>query len=125
MIIIIITHCTSITTSSTTTIEANIAVLIHALVAVAMVTSVESCAVVGVRYVVVMVTAVLVSLSVEAVFNIPVILIVVGATVSENSGEKFSPCGVMVNTDHCSSGEIHCYFVFGYCCDSHLPYSVF
>ena len=32
-----------------------------------------------------MVTAVLVSLSVEAVFNVPVILIVVGATVRENS----------------------------------------
>ena len=31
-----------------------------------------------------MVTAVLVSLSVEAVFNVPVILIVVGATVREN-----------------------------------------
>ena len=63
-----------------------------------MVTSVESCAVVGVRYVVVMVTAVLVSLSVEAVSNIPVILIVVGATVRENSGEKFPPCGVMVES---------------------------
>ena len=38
-----------------------------------------------------MVTAVLVSLSVKAVFNVPVILIVVGATVRESSGEIVLP----------------------------------
>ena len=55
-----------------------------------MVILLEGCVVIGLRYVavVVMVTAVLVSLSVEAVFNVPVILIVVGTTVRENSGEN-------------------------------------
>ena len=64
MIIIIITHCASITSSSTTTIEANIPVLIvgalAVMVTVAMVTFIVCCAVVGVRYI--MVTAVLVAL---------------------------------------------------------------
>ena len=90
MIIIIITHCTSITSSSTTTIGTITTVLIEGalavMVTVVMAALIEDCAVIGVGYVavVVMVTAVLVSLSVEAVFNVPVILIVVGATVREN-----------------------------------------
>ena len=44
-----------------------------------------------------MVTAVLVSLSVEAVFNVPVILIVVGTTVRESS-ENFPSVELIVST---------------------------
>ena len=78
-----------------------------------MVILLEGCVVIGVRYVavVVMVTAVLVSLSVEAVFNVPVILIVVGATVRESSGaiDIFN----FANASHSSTSEILSnYFVF-------------